>query len=167
MQVLIVTASRHGATTEIADAIAKRLAERGHEASVVDPSGARLAGVDAVIVGSAVYIGSWLKPARRFVEDHAAELSRVPNWLFSSGPLDGADAESLPQNKIETLMKRTNALGHEVFSGRLDAGMLGTSERLITRAVHAPEGDFRDWERIAAWADEVADTLVSEAAPSR
>jgi hypothetical protein len=30
---------------------------------------------------------------------------------------------------------------------------------MIVKAVKAPEGDFRDWDAIAEWADEIAAAL--------
>ena len=32
-------------------------------------------------------------------------------------------------------------------------------ERLIVAAVRAPDGDFRDWEALSAWAQEIAREL--------
>jgi menaquinone-dependent protoporphyrinogen IX oxidase len=33
-------------------------------------------------------------------------------------------------------------------------------ERLVTKVVHAPDGDFRDWDDVARWSDEIADDLA-------
>jgi hypothetical protein len=38
-------------------------------------------------IGSAVYAGHWLEPAKRLVERHRGSLSELPVWLFSSGPV--------------------------------------------------------------------------------
>lgn len=162
MRVLIVVASRHGATVEIGRAIAERLVHHGLAASVTEPAVADLDGADAVIVGSAVYAGSWVKDARRFVDDHAGELATVPVWLFSSGPLDDAEAEAVALDKVQDLTDRTHAIGHHVFAGRLDRSELGLAERLIARMVDAPDGDFRDWADIAEWADQIAETLAAQ-----
>jgi hypothetical protein len=43
-----------------------------------------------------------------------------------------------------------------VFAGRLDRDDLGPFEKLVAAGVHAPEGDFRDWEDVTTWADEIA-----------
>jgi menaquinone-dependent protoporphyrinogen oxidase len=44
---------------------------------------------------------------------------------------------------------------------------LGFMERLAVRAVHAPAGDYRDWEAIRAWADRIARELTQlQASPS-
>jgi menaquinone-dependent protoporphyrinogen oxidase len=44
-------------------------------------------GYDAVVLGSAVYLGNWMKPAKEFAVREAAALAAVPVWLFSSGPI--------------------------------------------------------------------------------
>ena len=48
---------------------------------------------------------------------------------------------------------------HRVFFGALDREKLSFSERMIVKAVKAPDGDFRDWDAINGWADEIADEL--------
>lgn len=160
MRVLVVAASRHGSTAEIADAIAEQLRARGHEVDGVEPDRASPDGYAAVVVGSAVYAGSWMKPARQFIDDNAAALAGLPVWLFSSGPLDQPDMEALPEQKIADLSAKTEALGHHVFAGKLDRSELSMAERLVVKAVHAPDGDFREWDDIRAWADQIADALT-------
>jgi menaquinone-dependent protoporphyrinogen IX oxidase len=44
-----------------------------------------LAMFDAVVLGSGVYMGSWMPEAREFVEKKKT-LASMPVWLFSSGP---------------------------------------------------------------------------------
>jgi menaquinone-dependent protoporphyrinogen IX oxidase len=44
-------------------------------------------GYDAVVLGSAVYAGHWLKPAREPVGRLGTFLADRPVWLFSSGPV--------------------------------------------------------------------------------
>ena len=36
---------------------------------------------------------------------------------------------------------------------------------MIVKAVKAPDGDFRDWDEIRAWADAIAADLASREAP--
>ena len=89
-QVLVTAASRHGSTAEIATAIARALEESvvGLTAIAVPidqrPEPARF---DAVVLGSAVYAGRWLEPAREYAAAHAEALRDRPVWLFSSGPI--------------------------------------------------------------------------------
>ena len=46
-----------------------------------------------------------------------------------------------------------------MFRGKLDRALLGRHERLAVRAAKAPDGDFREWDAIDAWADEIATAL--------
>jgi menaquinone-dependent protoporphyrinogen oxidase len=92
VRVLVTAASRHGATHEIAEAIARGLVQRGVEAEALPTEELEsLEGYDALVVGSAVYVGRWLEPARDLVEANAAALASRPVWLFSSGPLGPPD----------------------------------------------------------------------------
>jgi menaquinone-dependent protoporphyrinogen oxidase len=167
VRVLVTAASRHDSTLEIVEAIADGLTERSihAEAWPVDQV-ARLDGFDAVVVGSAIYMGRWLKTAREFVAQHATELSSVPVWLFSSGPLGPPD-HLIPAGEsadAEHLIDVVRARGHRVFAGRLERASLGFAERAAAKAVHAPEGDCRDWDAIDAFAGEVASELTAEQA---
>lgn len=165
MKVLVAYAGRHGSTRDIARAIGEELQASGVDADA-RPAGdpGDVDAYDAVVLGSAVYRGSWLGEARRFAEAHRDRLAQIPAWLFSSGPL-GTD-EPTPQwepRQIPDLMRATGARDHRIFPGRLDRGRLGLFERLVVRMVRAPEGDFRDWEAIRGWAREIAAGLKQTA----
>jgi len=65
MRVLVTAASRHGATHEIAAAIAAGLVRRGVEAQACPVAGLDgLDGYDAYVIGSAVYVGRPVSIAR-------------------------------------------------------------------------------------------------------
>jgi menaquinone-dependent protoporphyrinogen oxidase len=161
MRVIVVCASKHGSTEGIAQAIAERLHQLGQDAAAVRVSGVSgLNGVEAVVLGSAIYAGSWMKEATEFAEANAEVLSGIPVWLFSSGPLgtEVHDDEEQPRQLAElTEMLRPKA--HRMFFGALDYSKLGFAERMMVKAVKAPEGDFRDWSAISGWADEIAREL--------
>src|SRR6266496_594732 len=97
-KVLVVYGSRHGGTRGIAERMGEVLRTEGLDAVVLP---VELAGdvrtVDAVVVGSGVYMGSWLKEATVFLERNHAVLAARPVWLFSSGPLRGSSAEKRDQ----------------------------------------------------------------------
>jgi len=153
--ILVAYASKHGSTAEIARRIAERLSERGHEVyarpvNEVDV----LNRPEAVVLGSAVYAGSWRKEAVAFVERHREVLARMPVWLFSSGPLGHhvEDAQEQPR-QLDEIRGWIAPRDHRTFFGKLDLQALSFGERMIVKAVNAPVGDFRDWEEIDAWAD--------------
>jgi menaquinone-dependent protoporphyrinogen oxidase len=161
MTVLVAAASKYGATWEIAEAIGRRLSERGFEIDVrrveeVD----NVAAFEAVVLGSAVYAGHWLEQARRFVDANAAGLRTRPTWLFSSGPIgDPPRPAEEDAVQLDAILAATKPTAHRVFAGRLDKGRLSFPERAVVFAFRAAEGDFRDWDAIAAWADGIADVL--------
>jgi menaquinone-dependent protoporphyrinogen oxidase len=168
MKTLIVVASRHGSTSGIAEALADELRSADHtvDLKTVDDAPA-VENYDAAIVGSAVYMGKWLPRASQFVDRHQVELATLPIWLFSSGPLGEPDppAQNDPAD-IELLKQRSGARGHRTFLGKLDKRRLGLAERFIVWNVNhlktgaVPEGDFRDWDTIRAWAHEIASALT-------
>ncbi len=87
MTVLVTAASEHGATGELATAVAEALRRRGLDVVVMPPDdGCSIEEFGAVALGSAVCSGHWLKPATDLVERSAAALAARRVWLFSSGP---------------------------------------------------------------------------------
>ena len=161
MTVLVAYASKHGSTAEIAEAIADALVDHEVKAEAKSVNTVEdLGPYEAVVLGSAVYAGAWMREAVAFVERHAGELSRRPVWLFSSGPLgeDVEDHEEQPRQMPE-LRRLIGPKGHRVFYGALDVSALGFAERMIAKAVKAPTGDFRDWEAIRGWAEGIAEEL--------
>lgn len=164
MKVLIVVASRHGGTHGIADALAVDLRRQGLVTDVCDAKDLPpLSGYDAVVLGSAVYMGDWLPDAHRFWETKRAELARLPLWLFSSGPIGANDPRPHGDpDGIKDILETSGMREHKVFAGKLDVEQLGFGERLAVKVVHAPEGDFRDWDAVRDWARTIAEALSTE-----
>jgi menaquinone-dependent protoporphyrinogen oxidase len=161
MTVLVAYASKHGSTRGIAEAIAERLRRLGREAEVRPVDEADPAGADAIVLGSAVYGGSWLKQATAFAERNRVTLNGMPVWLFSSGPT-GAEPSpgvGVSERQLTSLRQTLHPRDHRQFSGALDPKELGFVERHLVKAVKAPTGDFRDWVDIEAYADEIAGAL--------
>ena len=162
MRVLVASASKHGSTTEIARAIGTALMLRLIDVDVraVDDV-VSLDRYDAVVLGSGIYMGHWLQPAKRFIEANEAELLKRPVWLFSSGPLGDPPKPIEEPVDAAGLIEATHARGHRVFAGSLDKQELGIAERAMVAAVRAPEGDYRPWDDIDAWAGEIVEELAA------
>lgn len=156
MKVLVSVESKHGSTEEIAAAIVAELLSAGLDVDAIEPLRVgSLDGYDAVVLGSAVYMGRWMPSVKRFVDNHNDELRARAVWLFSSGPVgDPPMPDEDPAGAA--LLTKLGAREFRVFAGRLDPRKLGLAERLAVKSVHAPEGDFRDWEAIRSWARSVA-----------
>jgi menaquinone-dependent protoporphyrinogen oxidase len=102
-----------------------------------------------------------MKEAISFAEANADVLAAMPVWLFSSGPLgtEVHDEEEQPR-QLPELTGRLRPRGHRMFFGALDHEKLGFGERMMVKAVKAPDGDFRDWDAISTWADEIGRELA-------
>jgi menaquinone-dependent protoporphyrinogen oxidase len=164
MAILVTYASKHGTTQEVAERITFTLRQLGKSAERRSLQNVEsLAGYEAVVLGSAIYYGSWLKEATEFVRHHQQELSSLPVWLFSVGPLgtDAKDAEEQPKELAE-FRQTLSFRGHRLFFGALDHNQLSFAERMVVKAVRAPEGDFRDWKAIEDWSA----TIVRELTPA-
>lgn len=174
MRILIVHASRYGSTQGIAERIAEKLQQRGIETTVKavrdadDP-----ARYDGVVIGSAAYYFHWMKRASEFVRQNRAALAKMPVWLFSSGPLgtkttddQGRDVcEVTVPKEIAEFRETIHPREHRVFFGALIPKKLGFLHRLMFNLPANrdrklfPDGDFRDWNAIDAWAAKIADEL--------
>jgi menaquinone-dependent protoporphyrinogen oxidase len=165
-KVLVACATKMGSTAGIADAVAGRLREAGldvdrkaiEDVRRVDP-------YRAVVVGSAVYMNRWRREALTFLRRFDHELAERPTWLFQSGPLDdSAERAEIPLPRpIRAHASRIGIRGFATFGGRIDPEHVkGFAAR---RMVDAGLGkDFRDFDRIRAWADGIATELGARAA---
>ena len=184
MRVLIVYASRYGATREIAERIAATLRKQGLEITVQPANHADdPVHYDAAVIGSAAYYFHWMKPATEFVRRSCDALTRRPVWLFSSGPLgteakDAQGRDVLAVTEPEEIAEFREAIRpkeHRVFFGALDPSKLGFAHRLLLKIpanrdnALFPVGDFRDWNAVEAWANRIAQALKAAAddAPCR
>lgn len=162
MKVLVAAASKHGATAEIAEAVGKALDGRGLTATVLPAEEVgSVEGYDAVVLGSGVYTGHWLKPAKELVDRSSDAWAGVPVWLFSSGPVgEPLEPDEEPVD-VADIVEATRARQHRVFPGKIDKSKLGFGERAMVAAFRVPEGDFRDFAEIERWAHEIADALAA------
>ena len=162
MKVLVCAASKYGATSEIAQAVADVLTERGCTVTVLAPGKAVVVEeFDAVVLGSAVYLGRWMKGAREVVERCAAALATRPVWLFSSGPVGEPAMPADNPVDVTKILQATKARDHQIFAGKLVKKPLSFPDRAVVSAIRAQEGDFRDWAQIKGWATSIADALLS------
>jgi menaquinone-dependent protoporphyrinogen oxidase len=168
--VLVSAASQHGATAEIASAVAGELSARGIVTALVPPDEvSTVDGYDAFVIGSGVYAGHWLEPAKELTSRFRESLAEHPVWLFSSGPVGdpaGRFAKAMAKEPADVAAVRSavGARDHHMFAGKLDRKALRPAQRALLRIFGGLDGDFRDWTQIRHWADEIAAELAGRRA---
>lgn len=164
MTLLLTTSSRHGSTDEVGEAIAQRLRSAGLEVEQSHPEDVSdVAGYDAFVLGSAIYMTQWTPEAEDFIRRFRSELHDRPVWAYSVG-LSGIPAgEGSDPQRIGPVLLDIDPRDHVTFAGRFDPSRLSLRERSIARAGGAAEGDYRDFDAINAWADSIAEALLPRA----
>ena len=171
MTVLIAYACTGGGTEGIASWIAEELRDAGLDVDLTPAARVHdVSGYQALILGSALYAAGWHPDARHFTRRFAGGFADRPAWLFSSGPLDTSadDGPVTPGHHAQEAMRELPAREHVTFGGRMTTearGWLGFLARRMAREGHA--GDFRNPERVRAWARDIARTLATETAARR
>jgi menaquinone-dependent protoporphyrinogen oxidase len=164
-QVLVAYGTKYGATKEIAEKIGEVLRQAGLATDVVSADRAGdVSAYQAVVLGSAVYIGQWRKEAAKFLKANEMVLAKKPVWLFSSGPTDEGDPVELVQGwrfpgKLQPIADRIGPRDVAVFHGAADVNKMNFIEKWMLKNVGASAGDYRDWEAISAWAKAIAEAL--------
>ena len=165
-RVLVAVASKMGSTAEIAEAVAARLRAGSHEATVVPVGKAPSPeAFDAVVVGSAVYIRGWEKAALRYLTRHQDALRVRPTYLFESGPSgDRSESDHHTSARVLRLAEKIGCRPPTVFGGNVDPKRaIGRVAKWVASSDMA--GDYRDWDMINTWADEIAGDLSRGARP--
>lgn len=168
-QILITYATKYGATAEIAEKIGEVLRQSGLDADIVPADRVtNLPSYKAVILGSGVYAGQWLKKAARFLKENEKTLSGQNVWIFSSGPTGQGDPAELLKGwrmpaSLKSIADRIHPKDMAVFHGSISEKKLNFFEKRILKMVKAPSGDFRDWNAITAWASSIAGEMKGKA----
>ena len=165
-RVLISYATRAGSTGEVAHAIGQLLSTHGYHVDVrTIKSNPRVDGYLAVLIGSAIRMGSWLPEAVQFVEQNRLALQQRPLALFTVHGINLGDDEPSRQKReayLNAIRPFVGSADHAFFAGKIDPAGLSLIDRLITRMVQAPVGDFRNWASIDGWAETIVKELASQ-----
>jgi menaquinone-dependent protoporphyrinogen oxidase len=158
-RILVTYATRAGSTAEVATAIADTLTWRGFAVDlkpVTDEPA--VDGYAAVLVGSAIRMGSWLPEAVAFIQANRPALSALPVAYFTVHLLNREATESSRQAR-EAYTAPVRALLGPVaevfFAGKMEQARLSPMDRLVSTLVKAQDEDFRDWDKIRQWGETV------------
>jgi len=160
-KVLVAYATKRGSTAEIAEKIGEVLKKRQMQVDVLPVRKVTdLSPYKTAILGTAVYIGLWRREAVKFLKTYADELANMPLRIFLSGPTGAGDPLELlgdwrfPES-LRPVIEQVKPVEITCFGGRIESGKMNPFEKMIIKKVGAEIGDFRNWESIASWANEI------------
>jgi menaquinone-dependent protoporphyrinogen oxidase len=162
-RVLVAYASKYGSTGGVADAIGKELCGKGMAVDVAQIKNARNVGsYQGVVIGSAIYMGDLMPEAVDFIQENRDVLRTVPVAYFlvcltMHRPTKENKAVVLSyMDPVLKAVPEIKPVGIGTFAGALHYSNLSLLMKVIMKAKGSPEGDFRDWNAIRAWAAESA-----------
>jgi len=162
MRILLTSSSRHGSTDEVGAAIAQELRAAGHDVDQSHPEDVTdVAGYDAFVLGSAVYMTRWTAEAIDFTQRFSESLHSHPVWAFSVGLSGLPKGKVSDPHRIGPVLLSIDPEDHATFPGRFNPAELSLRERSIARMGGASEGDFLDLDAVRAWADKIAQDLAA------
>jgi menaquinone-dependent protoporphyrinogen oxidase len=160
-RVLIAYATRAGSTPEIAAAIGETLSARGCAVDVKPvKSQPALNGYSAVLLGSAIRMGSWLPEMVDYIKANQLAMTQsismgMPVGLFTVHMLNTGDDPARRTARLAYLDRVRPLLGkveEAYFTGVIDLEKLSFLDRWMVKMVQSPLGDRRDWNKIRSWA---------------
>jgi len=137
MKTIILYATKHGASAEIAQRIASQL-ESSYVYDLKQGGIPDLAEFDRVIIGSSVYAGMLRKEAKTFISQNAGILCEKKPGLFISGMSEGDGADILKANIPGEVFEAAKVFC--ILGGVFDPKKANFFERLIMKAVSKQSG---------------------------
>lgn len=158
--ILLAYASRFGSTQEVAETIASTLSEAGLDVDLQPMQEVKsLDRYDAVVLGAAIYNAKWNSEAHQFMMQHQSALTQLPVAIFTLGPLSASDAAKRnSRHQLDNELAKypwLKPVAVEIFAGKYDPSKPGLNffERFL------PAHDYRSWDAIRAWANELSAQL--------
>ena len=166
-RVLIAYASRCGSTGGVAETLGRVLCEAGMPVDVrLVGNVSDLSPYRAVILGSAIRMGSWLPEAAEFANKHQDVLGHMPTADFvvcMTMKDDTTENRKTVMAYLDPVRKKAPRIipaSTGLFAGATDFKKLSFVYRAVLKAKGTPEGDFRDWPAIRKWAAEIRPALL-------
>lgn len=170
MNILVAYASAHGSTAQVALQLGKQLGEKGLNAVVANVKDVRsIHEFDGLVLGSAIHNGALLKEMTAFFRAFADEMAAKPTylWLNCIRVLEPCGEAHVLDNYLDyELLNPLRILDIAVFAGKLDLTTVDWDERWALAARYDGstwpsnfDGDYRDWNKIHAWGEQVAAEL--------
>jgi menaquinone-dependent protoporphyrinogen oxidase len=113
----------------------------------------------SLVLGSSIRAGHWIPDAVRFLEAHSQEMEKILVAYFT-GCLtlvnDTQENRQFAMSNLEQVLELAPSI--EPMGFALFAGLLGPNMKSIVPG-KSPNGDFRKWDKIRAWARKIRPVL--------
>lgn len=169
---LVIYATTDGHTRRICERLAAQLTSATDSVTLTPIEGARaeqLPRFDRIVIGGSIRYGRHGAPLRAFVAANARVLSERRSAFFSvnlTARKPGKDrADTNPYVRRFLAQTRWDARIADVFAGKLDYPRYGWLDRQVIRFIMLITGgptdpravvEYTDWQRVAAFARQVA-----------
>lgn len=163
MKVLVTAASPKSTSDPIAQSIYTTLQRHGVYAHHQQPQDVvSVADFDAVIIGSALHNGRWLRPAIDLVERQAPQLRQRKVWLFSSGSIAEPVANRPHSLELANIKAKAAAVEHRIFPSAMGREVLEFAGAAMVAPLLKPADDADDTDQAHRWAAGIVRTLRAE-----
>lgn len=164
-RVLVAYETSKGSTREIAQVIAAEIRTAGWDAEAVDiKDSPDPGGYSHVIVGGPIYLGK-IKGVRGFVDRHQVTLEKRLIGAFAVGMSFAVEDEETRASGRKALDEAIAPLAGAhlgYFAGKIDPEKLSFIQKIMIKVVKSPVGDFRDWDAVKSWAQEIIRAVIRD-----
>lgn len=163
-KVLVAYATMAGSTEGVAKRIGDVLHARNIPVDVLEVTQVRdLSDYQTIILGSGIRGGTFFTDANAFIELNKSILEQKDTYVFL---LCLTMREDTPANRLtvegylDPIRAQIKPKSEGLFAGAYDSSKHNFMEKLVMRAMKAPEGDFRQWDQITSWAESLAISIA-------
>jgi menaquinone-dependent protoporphyrinogen oxidase len=165
-KILVAYASRAGSTAEVAETVGEVLRKSGAAVEVRRVQEVQdISPYHAIVLGSAVHAMRLLPEAVQFANKFAGALRAKPTAYFicclAMKEADKPENVKVAEGYLKPLRQVKEPVSMGLFAGKMDYSKLGAITRFIIKAMKITEGDFRNWDAIKAWAEQLWPLLVA------
>jgi len=175
-RILIVYESKNGQTMKIAKFICDRLNQKGHSVELMSMNHllpVTLSAYDGIIVGAPIYMRSYSRRLRKWIQQHAVDLNKK-NSAFFSVCMQAMDRNESSQRDLlklsEDFFARTGwyPKRRKVFAGAITFSHYNILIRFVMKRIAARSGkildthqdyEFTTWSEVERFSDEFGHSL--------
>ncbi|KPL78829.1 hypothetical protein ADN00_06315 [Ornatilinea apprima] len=158
-RILIAYATKAGTAAGIATHIGEQYANQGLAVDVMPVEQVNdLSAYATVIVGSGIYIGKIIPKAMDFIEKNQSALQNKSFHIFIACMTLREDTDENRKIVSDYLIPARAVVKPQsegLFAGTINLSHLNLLEKMVVSSMQVPEGDYRNWPQIEAWAQAI------------